>query len=276
MHPICFHIGGFPVHWFGVMMALGFVAGLLNWVWLGRSEGRGFNYGSDLLFWIMVSGVLGARTAYVLSDLKSFLAEPWTILRIDQGGLVYYGGLIGAIAATTVFARMRREAVWSLFDFVVTSVPLAHAFGRIGCLLNGCCFGKPAALWCAVRYPAASPAWWSQVQMSLLHITDPESRTPSLPVHPIQIYESLYNLAVYGLLVYLYKRRKPHGVVAAAYLLAYSIGRFCLEFLRGDERLLRDATHLSAAQYTSIFLFLLGCGILLWKGRGKRDAGKVD
>jgi len=278
MHPVCFHVGGFPVHWFGVMMALGFLSGLASWVWLGRTTGRSFNYCSDLLFWIMVSGVLGARGAYVLSDLKHFLAEPLTILRIDQGGLVYYGGLIGGITAIAIFAWLRREIIGSVFDFVVTSVPLAHAFGRIGCFLNGCCFGKPATLWCAVRYPAGSPAWWSQVQMSLLHTSGPESRVPSLPVHPIQLYESLYNLAVYGLLVYLYKRHGTPRTVTAAYLLAYPTGRFFLEFLRGDERFLRAATHLSAAQYTSVLLFLLGCGILLTKGRGNRDGdvGKVN
>lgn len=264
------------MHWFGVMMALGFLAGLASWVRLGRTTGRSFNFCSDLLFWIMVSGVLGARIAYVLSDSKSFLDEPLAIVRIDQGGLVFYGGLIGAIAAIIVFARVRREAVWPVFDLVVTSVPLAHAFGRIGCLLNGCCFGTLTKLWCGVRYPAGSPAWWAQIRLSLIHAANPENGVPSLPVHPVQIYEALYNLAVYSLLVCLYKRRKPAGVVAAAYLVAYPIGRFALEFLRGDERLLRDATQLSAAQYTSIFLFLLGCGILFLKGRAGTDTGKVN
>lgn len=269
MHPICFEVGRFPIHCFGVLMALGFLAGLLNWTWLGRKEGRTFNDCSDLLFWIMVAGVLGARGAYVLSELESFLAEPATIVRIDQGGLVFYGGLLGALLAIVIFARTHREPVWSLLDFVVTSVPLAHAFGRIGCFLNGCCFGTLSNAWCAVRYPAGSAAWWAHVQNSWIQIVGPESRVPSLPVHPVQLYEAAFNLAVYGLLLSIYKRRRHSGVVAGAYLVAYPVGRFCLEFLRGDERLLRGATHLSAAQFTSIGLFLIGCVLLVW--RRKKD-----
>ena len=76
MHPVCIQFGDFKIHWFGVMMALGFLAGLLNWTWLGRRDNRGFNACSDLLLWIMVSGIIGARAAYVLSDLPSFLAKP--------------------------------------------------------------------------------------------------------------------------------------------------------------------------------------------------------
>lgn len=267
MHPVCFEIGRFPIHCFGLLMALGFLAGLLNWTWLGRKEGRTFNYCSDLLFWIMVAGILGARLAYVLSDLDSFLAAPATIVRVDQGGLVFYGGLLGALLAIVIFARAHREPVWSVLDFVVTSLPLAHAFGRVGCFLNGCCFGTLSDAWCAVRYPAGSPAWWAHVQKSWIHIVGPESRVPSLPVHPVQLYESLFNLGVYALLLRVYRKRRYDGATAGVYLLAYPLGRFVLEFFRGDDRLLRGATRLSAAQFTSLALFIVGCAILLYRRR---------
>lgn len=263
MHPVCFEVGNFKVHWFGVFMAFGFLAGLLNWRWLARREGRSFNYCSDLLCWVMVSGILGARLAYVVSDLDSFLAEPLTIVRVDQGGLIYYGGFAGAAAGVMIFARLRDERIWSVFDFVLTSVPLAHAFGRVGCFLNGCCFGTPHGGPLAVRYPAESLVWWSHLDASL--ITRFASR--SLPVYPVQLYEALYNLAVYAVLIRVYRRHARQGAVTGMYLLAYSVGRFFLEFLRGDERA-RYGTPLCAAQYLSILLFAVGCGLLV-RTRGR-------
>ena len=258
MHPICFEIGGLQVHWFGVMMALGFLAGLLNWTWLGRRGGRDFNYCSDLLFWVMVAGVLGARLAYVLANLADFLAEPATIFRIDQGGLIYYGGLLGAIAAMLVFARKKQESAWSVFDLVVTSVPLAHAFGRVGCVLNGCCFGRLHENWPAIRYPSGSLAWWQHLHMDMID----RSALQSMPVHPVQLYESICNLLIYVLLVLVYRRHRRAGIVAATYLMVYPVVRFLLEFLRGDERL-RYGTPLSVAQYMSILLFACGCAIMV-------------
>ena len=92
MMPDLFSIGPLTVHWYGVMMALGFLAGLLNWTLLGKPIGRDLKFCSDLLFWIMIAGIVGARTAYVLSDISYFLANPDRILRIDEGGLIYSAG----------------------------------------------------------------------------------------------------------------------------------------------------------------------------------------
>jgi phosphatidylglycerol:prolipoprotein diacylglycerol transferase len=250
------------------MLALGFLAGLANWVWLGRREGRSFNTCSDLLFWIMVAGIVGARLAYVLANAGEFAARPASVFRIDQGGLVFYGGFVGAALAIWGLARFRRESVWGLYDFVVVSVPLAHAFGRVGCFLNGCCYGRVCEGFPRVSFPAASLPWSDHLRARLIQQFD----SHSLPVHPVQLYSAAVNLLIYLGLVWLYRRRPGAGVTTAAYVLAYALARFALEFLRGDQQM--DAVGpLDAAQLVSLLLAALGAALLVFhRRRRKRQA----
>ena len=263
MHSICFNIGRLPIYWYGVMMALGFFCGLASWTVLGRREGRNFNFCADLLFWIMVSGIIGARLVYVVSDFRYFLVKPLMILRVDQGGLIYYGGFIGATLAIFVFAKIRSEKLLPLSDFTITSVPLAHAFGRIGCFLNGCCHGKEYDDLFAVSYPSDSFAWWLQTHMGKINRFEPRS----LPVHPVQLYEAAFNVVLYLFLIWAYRRRRQDGGIIALYLLTYSFARFWFEFLRGDERM--KWMGLSVAQLISAFLFLVGVGLLVTSRRSQ-------
>lgn len=235
MHPICFYIGSRPIYWYGVMVATAFLTAVLNWHLIARREHRPPGFATDMAFWIMLAGILGARAAYVLANLDYYLAEPGKVLRIDLGGLIYYGGFIGGILAVIAFARFNKLRMWSMGDYAITSIPLAHAIGRIGCFLNGCCYGTPTDLPCAVVF-------------------DEVAR------HPTQLYEAAGNLAVFGLLTWFYFRRKREGTVLALYLMTYPILRFLLEFLRGDERL--RIAGLSLAQHLSIGLFVFG--VVLW------------
>lgn len=269
MHPICFRVAGFPVHWYGVLMALGFFAGLANWLWLGRRKGWGFNFFSDLLFWVMVSAIFGARLAYVLANLETFSHAPHTVLYLHQGGLIYYGGLLGGIAAVVVFARVRHLELPALLDLVATSVPLGHAFGRLGCFLNGCCHGRLSDGPFSVTFPPDSLAWWRHVNEGLLSPT----AARSLPVIPVQLYESAYNLLLYVALVLLYRRQPRPGTTAGVYLLLYPVGRFLLEFLRGDAR--ARWLGLSVAQVVSLGLLAAGTCLLAWSRRKGRSSTKA-
>ncbi len=234
MHPICFHIGSRPIYWYGVMMAAAFLAAIAHWAWLARRAGRPPAYGYDLAFWLMLAGIVGARINYILANLADFRGAPWTMLRIDQGGLIYYGGFVGAALAAVIFARVRGERLWWLADFAITAIPLGHVFGRIGCFLNGCCYGAPgAAPWC---FPL-----------------------DGTPRHPVQLYEAGWNLAVYLALTCLFLRRRAEGAVFALYLMLYPAGRFLLEFWRGDQRqMLRGLT---IAQWFSLALIATGAAL---------------
>lgn len=242
MDPVCFYIGSKAVYWYGIMVALGFLAGVVHLTIAGIREGRPAGFGSDLAFWLMLSGILGARVAYVVVNLDYFLQDPWAIIRIDQGGLIFYGGFAGAFIAGIVFARLKHMGIPALADYVIPALPLGHAFGRIGCLLNGCCYGK------------ISNVPWSIFQQGAHR-------------HPVQLYEAVLNLAIYFFLLFLYRHRRRSGEVLAAYCMAYATGRFFLELLRGDER--SAWFGISIGQIVSLGLF--AAGLIVWIWISKRD-----
>lgn len=244
MNPICFHIGQRPIYWYGVMVAVAFLACLAHLNLAAKKERRPAAFVSDLVFWIMIGAILGARLAYVAANWSEFAAAPGHIFRVDQGGLIYYGGLVGAALATVVFARVKREPLLALWDFIATALPLGHAIGRIGCFLNGCCYG---ALACWLP--------WSV-------------NTQDGPRHPVQLYEAAFNLALFAFVNLLYPRRDRDGRVAALYLMLYPLGRFVMEYFRGDDRL--RYLGLNVAQ--EISLALIGGGVALWLLAPRRAA----
>jgi phosphatidylglycerol:prolipoprotein diacylglycerol transferase len=244
MHPILCHVAGHPIHWYGVLMAAAFVAATIHWRLLGRQEGRDAAFCTDLAFWIMIAGIVGARIAYVLANLEYYADNPLSVIRVDQGGLVFYGGFLGGGAAVWALARRRGEPVLGLLDFVLTALPLGHALGRIGCFLNGCCYGRP------------TDAPWGIVQRYV----------DAAPRHPVQLYEAAGNLLLYVLLLRLYRWKHRDGQVVAVYLLIYPLLRFAFEWLRGDERV--RWAGMTAAQWSSIALLLVGAWF--WSLTGRR------
>lgn len=263
MHSILFQIGPFALKSYGLLMALGFAAAWYAAVRLSRDTHRTADYLSNLVFWLMLAGILGARAAYVAEHWsREFASHPAAIPRIDQGGLMFYGGVIGATLALFAFVRRHRESFWGLGDLLLTVLPLGHAFGRIGCFLHGCCHGRVSDSPLAVSFPAHSPAWYQQLDD---HLITAEAGH-SLPVLPTQLFESGANLLLFLLLVFLYRRlRNRPGVVTAAYLLLYPVIRFLIEPLRGDLRLQVGAW--SIGQFISILLFAAGAVLLVWRLR---------
>lgn len=246
MHPILFQIFGKEIHSYGIMAALGFLAAILTWAWLGRRETRPPGFAADLGFWLMTSGIIGSRLAYVAANWAYYRAAPLEIIRIDQGGLVFYGGLILASAALVWFAWHHRLPLWHAADFAIPGLAIGHALGRVGCFLNGCCYGRPAgASWCGIVYPP---------------VCEPGRLHAGVPLYPVQIIEAAALLLIWVVLLFAYPRRRKDGAVFALYLVLYPPCRFLLEYLRGDERL--AWFRLDAAQATSLALLI--AGILLF------------
>lgn len=238
MDATIFQIGPIQVRWYGVMMAAGFFLALFVWTRLGKRSGFDSVFCSDLLIWVMLSGVLGARVAYVLSEWRYFAASPLSLLHVWEGGLVYYGGFIGSGIALFIFARRRRIPFFELVDLVVPGLAMGHAAGRVGCFINHCCYGSRST--------------------GALSVIDPST---GFHVHPVQLYEAGLNMVIFAGLFWLYPHRKRQGDVVMAYLFSYPVVRFCLEFLRGDERL--HAAGLTLAQNTSIAFIIVGFILLL-------------
>lgn len=268
MHPILFHIFGRPIYSYGVMAALGFLSAILTWQWLGRHENRPPGFAADLGFWLMTSGIIGARAAYVIANWPYYSAHPHRILLITEGGLIFYGGFILAALALILFARRHRHPLWRLADYAIPGLAIGHALGRIGCHLNGCCYGRPL--------PPLDPATATPTPSLLAPLArllsttypplcEPGHLYPDTPLYAVQLIEATGLILIWLLLLRAYRRRWPDGTVFALYLILYPPLRFTLEYLRGDPR---QTWHtLTIAQTLSLVLFLTGLALLHWRTR---------
>jgi len=232
VHPIAFQLGPLTIYWYGVLMVVAFVAGLWTASRRGLRDGIPAEKIIDLGPWLFLGVFLGARTLYVITFWREeFAGKPiWEMFTFWRGGLVYYGGLIGATLAYLLYARRNKLPFWKGADILAPSVALGYVFGRIGCLMTGCCFGRVCDLPWAVHFPPDSPAFKSQTAAGQLA----SGAAESLGVHPTQIYESLLSLGLYVALAWLYRRKKFDGQVFAAYLVCYALLRSLVELFRGD------------------------------------------
>ncbi|MFO1515172.1 MAG: prolipoprotein diacylglyceryl transferase [Verrucomicrobiota bacterium] len=262
MHPIAFHLGPLTVHWFGIMIALAFLAGMWTAVSRAPLAGVSGEHIADLVVpWLLLGGVLGARLLYIATYWhESFADQPWTeIFMIQRGGLVFYGGLIGASLAAIVFARWKKIPPWKLADVLTPSIALGSMFGRIGCLMNGCCYGRACDLPWAIRFPS-------------------DHSTGGLPVHPTEIYDGLLNLALYLGLAWLFRhRRKFDGQIFATYLIGYAFTRSITEAFRGDYNDAHLHGGLTPAHLVSVGIFVAGVvAFILLRNHSKARGSGIE
>lgn len=201
----------------------------------------------DAGLWLLVGTIVGARTLYVISYWnESFAGRPLTeIFMVQHGGLVFYGGLVGASLACIVFAAVKKLPLWKLADVLAPSIALGSFFGRGGCLMNGCCYGRPTTLPWGIQFPKG-------------HETYPNY------VHPTEIYDGLLNLVLYFSLAWLFRRRSFDGQVFAVYLICYAALRSFVEYFRGDYTPVHYWGGLTPGQIVSICAAIVGI-LLLWK-----------
>lgn len=265
MHSILLQFGPITLRSYGLCMALGFLLGWWAAAHLCKRTGQSSDHLSSLLTWLMLSAVMGARVAYVIEHWQSeFAHNTMAIIRIDQGGLMFYGGFIGAALLLLLYARVYRQHLFQLTDLLVAVLPLGHALGRIGCFMHGCCYGKLTNAWYGVCFPKDSPAWWEQLSTTPPMIAHDAMR--SLPVIPTQLVEAAANAALFVVLYRLYPQlHQRRGMISGYYLLAYAALRFVVEFMRGDPRLALGP--LSISQAISLGVALVGVATLLYAKR---------
>ncbi len=230
MDPVAFEIGPLAIRWYGVFVALGFLTGLLYVQHRAAKAGFGGERASNLVFLGLIGGLVGARLFYVTLNWEHFSAAPLEMLRLDHGGLVYYGGLIGGTLTLVAACLIRGIPMGRLADLLIPGLPLGHALGRIGCFLNGCCFGGVTDGFCAVQYDPGSQAAAVHAHRELI---DSVAQAP-LPVLPVQLLAAACNVAIFVFLLWIERRLRYRGQLLAVYLATYGVYRFLLEFLRGD------------------------------------------
>ncbi|MFA7693215.1 MAG: prolipoprotein diacylglyceryl transferase [Candidatus Hydrogenedentes bacterium] len=257
MYPKFFSTGELHFHSYTVMMTIAFLVGTIGPIWLNRRREKPYSATPAGGIWIFLGGILGAKIWWAIQYGG---ADDWRYLQfIVHGGLVFFGGLFGGIVAGIIYLRLHKIPIISGADMVAPFMALAHGIGRIGCFLNGCCWGAVTRFsypW-AVRFPKGSSCYRSHIRENLITRDD----LFSLPVHPTQIYETLGNFIIFVILLIIYKKRKHTGVVTLSYLMLYGLLRFITEIFRGE----------SARPFFGLFtvsqivaLSLLTVGILLY------------
>ena len=257
MFPDLFSLGPIEIKTYGACMALGFI---LSWKVIEKISGR--KDLGDLLLYLMVSGVVGSRIAYVIEHWSGEFAEhPAEIVRVDKGGLVFYGGLILSIAVFFLWCKIKKMRPLELANLLTVVIPLGHACGRVGCFFYGCCWGKISDSPLAVSFPRFSPAWYDQVAKGLIQTSAPSS----LPVLPTQLFEAAALLALFALLICVYLKCRRY--TAGLYLVGYAATRFGMEFLRGDPR--ASVFVLSIGQTISVAMAVLGVAFMMCERKGR-------
>ena len=257
--PLVFQLGPFALRWYGLLIALAVLTGLLLAMRLGRRRGIDDALIADLLPVLVIGAVLGARSYYVALEWRQYQGHWQDALAIWRGGIAIHGALIGGTIATILFCRWRRRRFWPLLDVLVPAVALGQAIGRWGNFFNSEAFGLPTDLPWKLTIPVANR---------------PSEFLEQATFHPTFLYESLWNLGVCGLLLLLFRQagrgriQLPAGALSCVYLMAYSTGRVWIEGLRLDPLCLFSTPPfcsggLRMAQLMSLVLIAIG-GLGLW------------
>lgn len=225
-----FTVGPVTLFSYGALLAIAFIAGTRLAVSRARKRGIAPEAVYDLVFYIIASSIAGARLLFVALNAEYYLRNPLNVLKIWEGGLVLYGGVLSAFVVSILYLKKKQLPVWSFADIVAPSLALGFALGRIGCFLNGCCYGIVSESF-GVRFPARQcpPAYYQQTAQGLI----PPGSAHSLPVLPTQLYESAACLFI--LLVLLRTERAGahfNGFLFWLFILLYSTARFLIEALR--------------------------------------------
>lgn len=200
MHPIICKIGPFTIYSYGFMLAVAFFVSSA----LASRQAKRHNINPNLIFnfsfIVFISGIIGARLLYIVENITYYVKHPFEIIMLPQGGLSWFGGLILAMICGAIYLKKKKLSIYKVFDLIAPFVSLGQAIGRIGCLLNGCCFGRTLI--------------------------------------PLQIYSSLSLIIIFIILRWLQARPHQEGQIFLLYLLLYSIKRFFIEFWRSDNEII--------------------------------------
>lgn len=275
MHPNLLNIPFLnqPIHTYGALIVIGFLLALNVSKWQAKKLGFSETDVLDFGFWALLGGLIGARLVFIAVEWQEYLIrKPFveissigiqipSVLAFWQGGLVYWGGFLGGFVACLIFARARRLPKMLFFDIMVLGVPLAQAFGRLGCISSGCCYGQALSSKdsLGLRFPPGSAAF-----DTLIHAAPSDIRTFMLehshtwPLFPSQLVESFGALGIFAVLVWMSSRKYFHGQILLSYAVFYSVMRSCLELFRGDtERGYVISGLLSTSQFISLCVILI-------------------
>ena len=260
MYPRLLELGPITVYTYGVLLAAAYLFGLQLARVRAKTRGLDANRILDLGIYIIISALIGAKLLLLVTDFRTFAANPRELMTLARSGGVFYGGLILAVGVALWYIRRIGLPLWTTCDVFAPGIALGHVVGRFGCLFAGCCYGKPTTLPWGITF------------------TDPFAAanvgTPlNQPLHPTQLYEAGAELLILGVLLASERKDRPFpGRTFWLYMLLYAISRFIIEFFRGDERGMVGI--FSTSQFISVLLAPLAVVMLVYLSRRRSPEPK--
>ncbi len=265
MHPILVNIPiiNHPIYAYGAMLGLAFISGWYLSMYFANREGIPYKITYNTFIIVIISSLIGARVAHLITN-----PDTWGVLH-ERGffgalfaskceGLVAYGGYIGGTLSAWAYFRLKKMDFWSMVDCTTPGMVLGLGITRIGCFLAGCCHGIPTDSFWGMRFPPGSPASYAFLDRALA------GRLPSPPVYPTQLFESLLGFVLFPLSIWAVKRRTFTGQAFLLMVPFYAVGRFLLEFIRGDTDR-GTVWGLSTSQFIGVVLVMVVIGLYLWR-----------
>ncbi len=242
MHPVI-HIFGIDLHSYGIMMLVGLIAGTGALLFTRKKYGYLVSDALISVVYAAVGGLLGAKLLFIIVEWDSIFSSADPLSAVLYGGYVFYGGLTGVALMELLFAKKRGFGYLSVTDTLLPPVTVAHAVGRIGCFLAGCCYGCETESSLGVVFPPGGDA------------------PPGVKLLPTQLFEAAFLVLLAVALAAILKKERRAGIVSGIYLTAYPVWRFIIEFFRADRR--GSIGLLSTSQFISIFVLALGISLII-------------
>lgn len=256
MRSILFELpGGFKVFGYGLMLFFAYLASINMTAWRARKGHLNPQFAFDLATWLFLGGIAGARAFFVIQYRDKFQSF-FDIFKIWEGGIVFYGSLIGGALALVIFWAVKRFPFLPMADAIAPALCIGLAIGRFGCFLNGCCYGDRCDLPWSVSFPPGSAPFKDQVAKGLLAPT----ALGSLPLHPTQLYSTIDGMVLLFVVLAFWPHRKADGQAMALYFMLYAVTRFLVELLRNDES--AQIMGMTISQLISVGV--MAFGIFLW------------
>ena len=243
-----FSIGPLTVHGYGLMIAIGVLVALFTGEAVAKKKGLNSDAVYPITFLCVFLGFFSAKILFCIVEWKAFIADPLSVL--SGSGFVVYGGIIGGVLVAYLYCRMKKLNFWDYFDVVLPCVAIAQGFGRIGCFLAGCCYGKETDSWLGIAFTNSTQA------------------PNGVKLLPTQLFSAAGMFIIAAILFfYAAKATYKKGQVGALYMILYSIGRFVIEFFRNDFR--GTVGPFSTSQFISLFIFIAGIGLFVVRKRSE-------